>query len=108
MRERIRIISTPPGQAPEWVRDEWVGVELPVEENTPSEDVGVLQLGINGGRPENLGGYPIRTQDAIEALREKSPEAARWWESNVPLGLVPRLVFKRDVCEVVPESSGNK
>lgn len=108
MRERIKIINTPPGQAPEWVRDEWVGVELPVEEDAPGQGESV-QFGIFGGKPENLGGYPVRTRDAIDALREKAPKAAQWWENNVTLlNFSPRLVFRRDVCEVVPESSNNQ
>lgn len=106
MGERIRIIDTPPGQAPDWVKAKWVGIELPVEEDSPDEEG--VQFGIKGGRPENLGGYQIRTQDAIEALREKSPEAAKWWEDNIPSDLFPTLVFKRDVCEVVTESPNSQ
>src|SRR5258708_18523619 len=106
MGERIKIVDTTPGQAAEWVRKEWIGLELPVEENVDTE--GGAQFGAKGGKPENLGGYPIRTEDALSALREKSPKAAQWWEDNVPLEVVPRLVFKRDVCEVVPESPDNK
>jgi hypothetical protein len=26
----VRIIAVPPGEAPLWVREKWVGVELPV------------------------------------------------------------------------------
>ncbi|HSX48807.1 MAG TPA: hypothetical protein VLE44_00945 [Candidatus Saccharimonadales bacterium] len=105
MGERIRIVDTPPGQAPEWVRKEWIGLELPVED---VDLEGGFSIGIKGGKPENLGGYPIRTEDAISALKEKSPKAANWWINNVPLDLVPRLVFKRDVCKVVPETPDNK
>ena len=102
MGERIRITNTPPGQAPEWVRKAWIGLELPVDESIDAQKG--TQIGARGGKPENSGGYPIRTEDAISSLREKSPKAARWWETNVPLELVPNLVFKREVCEILPES----
>ena len=98
--ERLRITSIPPGQAPEWVRKEWVGLELPVEEDAPKSEEGI-QFGIKGGKPENLGGYPIRTSDAISALKEKSPLAANWWKQNLPLEAIPRLVFKKGVCEII-------
>ena len=107
MTERIRIIDTPPGQAPEWVRKEWVGVELPVEEKAPGPEEGI-QYGIRGGKPENLGGYFVLTPDAISLLRKKSPEAARWWEINVDLDSVTRFVFKREVCEIIPDAPTNK
>lgn len=107
MAERIRIVDTPPGQAPEWVRKEWVGLELPVEENAPDPKEGI-QFGVRGGKPENLGGYPIRTTDAINTLRKKSPRAAKWWETNLPLEFIPRLVFKRDACQLIPDTQANK
>ena len=76
---KIRIISTPPGGAPEWVRKEWVGLELPTVESS-----GRPQVGATGGKPENLGGFQINGKVAIDALKEKSPEAAKWWEDNWP------------------------
>lgn len=93
----IRIVSTPPGQAPEWVRKEWVGVEIPVVE----QPVKGIQVGVRGGKPQNKGGYEVNTADAIEALRKKSPEAAKWWEDNVPLASISHLVFAKDVCEPI-------
>lgn len=101
MKERIKIISTPPGQAPLWVREKWVGLVLPVAEN--DDGVGSLQVGVRGGRAQNLGGYEIETQKAIELLEEISPNAALWWKNNMNLEIIPRLVFRREVCEVVKE-----
>ncbi len=103
MTERLKIIGIPPGQAPEWVRKEWMGLELPIEENAPKPEESI-QLGVRGGKPENLGGYPIRTSDAISALNKKSPQAAEWWKQNVPLNAVPRLIFKKDICELIPDA----
>lgn len=93
----IRIVSTPPGQAPEWVRKEWIGVEIPL----PEQKLSVIQMGVRGGKAENVGGYQVDTSKAIEALQKKSPKAAKWWEENVPLTSIPLLVFSKDVCELV-------
>lgn len=107
MVEHIRIISTPPGQTPEWVREQWVGLVLPVDEDAPNEYEGI-QFGIRGGRPKNLGGYPVRTVDAFLALEEASAEAAQWWINNLRLELIPRLVFSREVCELLGDDLKTK
>ncbi len=93
----IKIIATPPGQAPEWVREEWIGVEIPI----PKQPSRGIQMGVRGGKAENAGGHQVDTREAMEALRKKSPEAADWWEQNVPLASIPSLVFSKDVCEVI-------
>jgi len=91
--EKFIIIATPPGQAPEWVRKEWVGLELPISELTNGFQAGVL-----GGKPENLGGFSVDGQVAIDLLNKKSPKAAEWWRTNAPHVLSARLVFKQEVC----------
>jgi hypothetical protein len=93
---RIRIIATPPGQAPLEVREEWVGLELDVLGRDDGNSTGVL-----GGAGENQGGYMVWGDDAVEALAVKSPAAAHWWEQNAPWVLQTRLVFKQDVCEEI-------
>lgn len=104
--ERIRIIETPPGQAPQWVRNEWVGLTLPLEENAPAADEGI-QMGIAGGRPENADGFSVLTQDAMGILGEKSQEAVQWWEDNLPLAFIPRFIFRKEVCELLPDVSSS-
>ena len=94
----IRIVSTPAGQAPEWVREKWIGIEIPLAEQ---EEAGT-QAGVFLGKPENLDGYEVGTNDAIQSLREKSPEAADWWEKNAPLAAIVQLVFAKEVCELIP------
>ncbi|MFA6554675.1 MAG: hypothetical protein WCS89_04195 [Candidatus Paceibacterota bacterium] len=93
----IKIVSTPPGQAPEWVRQEWIGAVIPL----PKQSSVGIQVGARGGKPQNLGGYQVETTEAMKELGKKSPEAVKWWEGNVPLKAIPRLVFSRDVCELV-------
>lgn len=98
---KIKIVATPAGQAPLWVREQWVGLVLPVDEK---ELFPVPQTGVLGGipSPENLGGYPVETTEAIRLLGEKSQEAAAWWEALPTIGLMDHLVFGRKFCELVP------
>lgn len=93
----IRIIATPPGQAPEWVREAWVGIEIPLTE----QESGLVGTGVLGGPPENTGGYQVFGSDAFRALTLKSPEAAQWWLREAPWALGNKLVFARDVCKVI-------
>lgn len=97
---KIRIVAVPPGQAPEWVRQEWIGLEIPIAEDTlvPEDSI---QMGVKFGKPENVGGYPVETDVAVKILKEKSPKAARWWEENISSVIMPWLVFKKEVCELV-------
>jgi hypothetical protein len=39
--------------------------------------------------------------EAIDVLREKSPEAAKWWDENVFPELMPWLVFNKEVCQII-------
>ena len=98
---KIKIIATPPGEAPEWVRNEWVGLELPVVE---VDMKGVIQFGAaECGPPQNIGGYQVETKKAIEILKEKNPKAAQWWLENPLLKFMDVLVFKKEVCEEIKE-----
>jgi len=98
-RQCICIFSTPPGQAPDWVREAWVGVIIPLSEPA---NVG-HQRGALGGSPQNQNGYCVKGSDAIERLEGHNPEAAKWWKDNVPLENITHLVFSRDVCSIVEE-----
>lgn len=93
--KRIRIVDIPPGQAPEWVRKEWIGLELPA-----AKPRSLFQIGVKFGPPSNLGGYQVDAKTAIDVLREKSPKAAEWWDGHLPKKF-DWLIFKKDVCEEV-------
>lgn len=95
----IKIIATPPGQAPEWVRKAWVGIEVQATQSS----CGGIQMGIRGGAPQNLGGYSVQGNVAFAVLAEHSPRAYQWWEENAAYVFSSVLVFHRDVCEVVQE-----
>lgn len=93
----IRIIAPPPGEAPKWVRQAWVGLVLPLSENISPG----IQLGALGGdpHPQNLDGYSVATNDALTVLARVNAEAAKWWRTEAFLG--DYLVFSRTVCTVI-------
>ncbi len=92
----IKIVSMPPGQAPEEVRKEWVGLVIPL----PDQETGGHQIGVRGGKAQNAGGYQVDTKQALQLLNEKAPTAAEWFLMNAMLS--SRLVFSKEVCELVP------
>ncbi|HVS39553.1 MAG TPA: hypothetical protein VMS17_28610 [Gemmataceae bacterium] len=97
----VRIIQTPPGEAPDDIRRAWVGVELPLRpgEGQPRrmESVGAVS---NEG-PAVADGYIVDGASAVNALAAQSPEAAAWWRQNAPHVVAPgyRLFFPAEVCE---------
>ena len=115
-QKKIRIIATPPGQAPEWVREKWVGLELPLAERFQGR-VRTLTSGVLEGPPTFLGflsrlfrgrvslnqGFAVESAAAIAILETKSPDAANWWRENTPALLAAKrcLLFQKDVCEVI-------
>ncbi|HLY06962.1 MAG TPA: hypothetical protein VKR31_14550 [Rhizomicrobium sp.] len=113
---RIRIASVPPGDAPLWVREKWVGVKLnsvlgPSPEvfrsasvvAPPSFFASLWRLITRQSGKVN--GYPVQVTAAIDALEKSSPEAATWWRQNTPQLLSPRrfFVFDANACEVMDQ-----
>ena len=102
---KVKITSMPPGGAPVAIREQWIGVEMPLEQG-PSEP-GILRS-VTGGKPnpKSYGGFPVKTEDAIQALREQGrEEAAEWWENwflSSPSGKT--LVFAASCGELVDEA----
>jgi hypothetical protein len=110
----IRIIRTPPGEAPEQVRAAWVGLVLPLAVcgARTMETVGVLsrpktRLGLFFarlcGRTKREGGYVVEAQRAVEILAAHAPEAAKWWRERAAFSIQPGqlFVFETEVCQEV-------
>jgi hypothetical protein len=111
----IRITAVPPGEAPFWVREQWVGLELPaVGYSSPKEffAYGVLSSprsmfaqwwSVVRGRAERISGYVVQAGPAIDILATSSPEAAAWWRENAAHVIGPRrqLLFPEQVCRIV-------
>jgi hypothetical protein len=101
--KRIRIVSTPPGEAPEAVRGAWVGLELPLAAGEtgprPLQQIEVVSLQTTG-----LGmGYLVDGRAAVALLAAQHPEAAAWWHENCAAALAARahMAFPPEVCERV-------
>lgn len=110
----IRITGVPPGEAPEEIRQRWVGMVLPLAAGeTGARTVrtkgvltgprgfwlSLLHLLLGWGRPET--GYLVDGRTAIELLAETAPEAAAWWLEHASHVLKPgyRLVFHAEICQ---------
>ena len=100
----IRIVSIPPGEAPEHIRAAWVGLVLPlfVDALQVTEGAGVLsgpksRLGwffarLRGKTTEDVG-YLVEADQAVEILSHHDPEAAMWWRENVAWVNRPGMTF---------------
>lgn len=91
----IRIISAPRGEAPLWVRQAWIGLELPLAAPAVVDlpTTGVLSgrrlwnrmLGMLRLAPtQQMAGYLVDRATAVNLLHCHAPEAAAWWRANVP------------------------
>ena len=110
----VRIVAVPPGEAPFWVRQKWVGLDLPVVRYSAHRkffSFGVLSYprswlaqwaAIFHGRAQGDAGYAVEAAPAVEVLARVSPEAAAWWRENVPHLIAPNcyLVFHEEVCRI--------
>ncbi|HEY0012762.1 MAG TPA: hypothetical protein VGB79_07905 [Allosphingosinicella sp.] len=109
---RIRITGRPNGEAPEWVREAWIGVTLPT---TPRARRGWRALGVlegSGGlaarlwavmrgRSYNVSGYAVRAKAAVRLLARSNPAAAAWWRENAADLVSGRglFIFDAEACE---------
>lgn len=115
----IRIIRVPAGEAPETIRQAWVGVVLPLADGKLGQKrswlgFGVLSgpktwitsiLALFRGRYISYEGYMVDAKTAFERLAESNPVAAQWWYDNAShlLGPAGKLLFEADVCEVITD-----
>ena len=101
---KIRIIAVPPGQAPEWVRGCWVGLEMETLGQVPRD--AALCGAVDGSSVSaNAGGFRVKADTALRALVAVAPDAAHWWQGRSILryGSTAELVFKSEVCLLLPE-----
>ena len=115
----IRIVTIPPGEAPLWVREKWVGLELPLA----GGDRGLRQTYTSGvlsgprnriialwwallGRLKRQTGYAVDAIEAVRILEATAPDAASWWRRNVPRLQVRKrkFLFHQSACEIVSET----
>lgn len=93
-RPRIKIVSVPSGEAPDWVREQWINTTIPlamgIYGNLIFQKLGkVLSLtqGVETRKPKKNPGYPVFTQEALSALsrggNERSAEAVEYWNKTL-------------------------
>jgi hypothetical protein len=112
----LRITFVPPGEAPAWVREKWVGLKLPLAQMSPDPRYhatgGVLTgprtffgalSALLPGRLNHTEGYLVNAPAALSILELAHPEAAAWWRTNTPhlFGRRRRLLFPKGVGDVV-------
>lgn len=91
---KVRITGTPPGFAPEAIREKWVGIEMQSIGREKPGEVGLPRTGT-----DNQGGYKFTAEEALKKLKEHDQEAHDFWVKHLPPG--SHLVFKEDVCEEI-------
>lgn len=111
---RIRIVRRPDGEAPDWVRDAWIGVELDLVYSKPltSEGFGVLSAPRTvwgywwrrlTGRIQRFTGYVVDSHEAVRRVEALSPAAAAWWRDNAGDLVRPgeTFIFDLPACEKI-------
>ena len=110
---RVRIIRRPDGEAPEWVRDAWIGLELPLLEPDPLTYRivgGILTmpknligywLGVLAGRSRLVTGYLVDAHRAVQLVETRNPTAAVWWRTQAGATVQPGqgFIFDLPACE---------
>ena len=103
-RPMVRIVSRPRGDAPEWVRDAWIGVDVPLSPDHQNEGP---QLYTGSGVYQDPGkyqldSYRVLSMEAIDALAQKDSRAANWWKQNTHF-YDPRgsFLFDASSCQLV-------
>jgi len=103
---RIRIVATPPGEAPPAIRAAWIGCVLPLAAGTDSPEFGGASRGVVSRRSvKAFAGYGVPAREALSILEQHDAAAAQWWREHAPRLLEPGkvLVFAADVCELLNE-----
>jgi hypothetical protein len=115
-RHYIRIVRVPPGEAPLWVREKWVGLALPLADGGrgprevftsgvltgPRNRLIAIWWGLLGRLPRKSG-YAVDVREALGILDRTAPDAASWWRKNVPRlrARKRKFLFQPSACEMV-------
>lgn len=86
---KIKITKVPKGEAPLWVRRQWIGCELPVHKHF--HDCGHVPVYVRGVKTGNStlqksDGFDIAQTEALWQLEKKGTKTAlkalKWWRDN--------------------------
>lgn len=95
---KIRIVSIPFGEEPEWVKRAWIGLEIPVIKGAYKQKGGQEILSGEFRASDN---YVTYAEQALNILKAARPEAEKWWRENVDLVPVDYIAFDQSVCELI-------
>ena len=113
----LKVSFVPPGEAPAWVREKWVGLRLPLAQNTQNaksfrvagvltgpRSLRALLAALFAGGFRRVEGYVVDAPAALAILESAHPEAAAWWREHVPHSFLPggKFVFPKGIGDVVP------
>jgi hypothetical protein len=112
LAECIHIVDTPKGDAPLWVREQWVGLILPLAHGEafeayagsvfePPRQYSRLEIfwRVFTGKWKQWRGFLVDVDPAVSILEAKSPEAAAWWRTNTPHLLGSQFMFDYGCCD---------
>jgi hypothetical protein len=114
MATLLRIVAVPDGEAPLWVREEWVGLSFPLAQKSKAAHTfftsGVLTAprgllaslwALLRGQFTREAGFLVEVEVAVAVLATKSPKAAAWWREHAPYLFQPGQVFlfQREAAE---------
>jgi hypothetical protein len=92
----VRVTSVPEGEAPEWVRQAWVGLVLPAVDRRPVPGIEVLSE-----RQSVAPAYQVKTLIALTLLEiGERTAAADWWREHTTEANDPtqHFLFSPDCC----------
>jgi hypothetical protein len=115
---KVRIVDVPPGEAPEWVRKQWVGLVLPLADGekgarsvrtwsvlTGPQTLPAYLWRLCTGKYTRTYGFVVDARRAWEILADHAPDAAQWWRTHAAPGQPGRkLVFPAEVCQELGRS----
>ncbi len=79
----IRIVASPPGEAPPAIRSGWIGCTLPLLPGTDQTQTSGISRGVISGRPAEPGlKYKVDAVDAFAAFEQHDAVAAQWWREK--------------------------
>ena len=79
---RIRIAYVPDGEPPKWIREAWVGLELPCYPDA-GHDPDRAEGALSGEKlKRNPFGFHVPQDLALEVLEQSRPASAAWWRSQ--------------------------
>ena len=102
---QIRIVGVPAGEAPLSIREQWVGLVLPLAHGETGPSRLVTSGVLTGTVADEAGslGYVVEIEEAMRVLAQKAPQAAAWWRRSAPHLFTPggTLVFDWAACALV-------